>query len=68
MNVEESKIKEVVKQLPALRRPTISPLSVGGWFALDTIIREDEVRHIIPELKRAGATGIVEYPINKIIG
>lgn len=67
MNVLKSKLKSVIERLPALQQPTISSLSAKGWFALDTIIREDEVRSIIPALKRAGATGIVEYPINKII-
>ncbi len=67
MNVLKTKLKPVVDRLPALQRPTISPLSAKGWFALDTIIREDEVRTIIPALKRAGAVGIVEYPISKII-
>ncbi len=67
MNVARAKLKAVLGRLPALQRPTIAPLGAKGWFALDTIIREDEVRTMIPALKRAGATGIVEYPINKII-
>lgn len=67
MNVKEKDLPEVLKQLSALQKPTISKLSVKNWLAVDTIIRENEVRVIIPALKYAGATGIVEYPINKII-
>ena len=53
--------------LPALQKPTISSLSDPDWVAVNTIIDEDIVRHIIPQLKAAGARGIVEYPLNKII-
>lgn len=68
MNVEQSNLKTVVNQLPALQKPTISSLSKEGWMAVDTIILENQVRNIIPALKQAGATGIVEYPVSKIIG
>jgi ATP phosphoribosyltransferase len=67
MNVRKEDIKAVVSQLPALQKPTISSLSADGWVAVDTIILENQVRNIIPALKQAGATGIVEYPVNKII-
>jgi ATP phosphoribosyltransferase len=66
-NVEQSCLEKVLKVLPALHNPTISSLSDKGWFAVETIIHTDEIRHIIPLLKRAGASGIVEYPVNKVI-
>jgi ATP phosphoribosyltransferase len=53
--------------LPALQRPTISPLSEDGWVAVNTIIEERTVRELIPRLKAARAQGIVEYPLNKIV-
>ena len=53
--------------LPALRRPTISNLSEKDWFAVETIIDERVVRILIPKLKNAGAQGIIEYPLNKLI-
>jgi ATP phosphoribosyltransferase len=58
----------VLKVLPALQNPTISSLSDEHWVAVNTILDESIVRHIIPQLKAAGACGIVEYPLNKIIG
>ncbi len=67
MNVSKKNLKKVISVLPAMKRPTVSPLSEKGWFALETIVDEDIVRGIIPKLKRAGATGIVEYPLNKVI-
>lgn len=66
-NVEEKKLDSVIKILPALHNPTVSTLSDKGWYAVETIIHSDEVKTVIPALKRAGASGIVEYPINKII-
>jgi ATP phosphoribosyltransferase len=67
MNVPRASLKEVLAVLPALKNPTISSLSDDRWVAVNTIIDENTVRHIIPQLKAAGATGIVEYSINKII-
>ena len=67
MNCPREKINEVIGILPALKKPTISSLSDEGWVALETILREKEVRAIIPLLKRAGASGIIEYPLNKVI-
>jgi ATP phosphoribosyltransferase len=67
MNVRKSDLPAVLKILPALQNPTISSLSDETWVALNTIIDENTVRHIIPQLKQAGARGIVEYPLNKII-
>ena len=57
----------MLKILPALQNPTISSLADRSWVAVNTIIDENIVRHIIPQLKPAGARGIVEYPLNKII-
>lgn len=67
MNVKKKDIKKVLKILPALQRPTVSPLSDPRWADVTTIIDEKVARDLIPELKEAGATGIVEYPLNKII-
>src|SRR5438034_3961568 len=65
MNVQRSDLAAVLKVLPALQNPTISSLSDEKWVAVNTILDENVVRHIIPQLKQAGATGIVEYPLNK---
>jgi ATP phosphoribosyltransferase len=67
MNVRKADLPAVLKILPALQNPTISSLSDPEWVAVNTIIEENTVRHIVPLLKQAGARGIVEYPLNKII-
>ncbi len=67
LNVEKVNLNSVLAVLPALKRPTISTLSEDGWLAVNTILEESTVRTIIPRLKAAGAQGIVEYPLNKII-
>jgi len=67
MNVEEDNLDKVAALLPALKRPTISGLSEDGWFAIETIIDEKVVKNLIPALKQAGAKGIIEYPLNKVI-
>jgi ATP phosphoribosyltransferase len=67
LNVNKANLETVLGVLPALKNPTISPLSDGEWFAVNTILDETTVRTIIPRLKQAGAEGIVEYPLNKII-
>ncbi len=67
MNIAEKKLKELLEKLPALRRPTISNLSQSGWVAVETIIDEHVVRELIPRLKAAGAEGIIEYPLNKVV-
>jgi ATP phosphoribosyltransferase len=67
MNVPRQDLDRVVAILPALQNPTISDLADRAWVAVNTILDESIVRHIIPRLKEAGARGIVEYPLNKII-
>ena len=67
MNVGPDDLEAVLKALPAMKKPTVSPLADDAGYAVETIVDESVVRRIIPELKRAGATGIVEYPLNKVI-
>jgi ATP phosphoribosyltransferase len=67
MNIREKDLQGLLTALPALRNPTISHLSQGGWVAVETIIDESVVREIVPRLKKAGAEGIIEYPLNKVI-
>jgi len=67
MNVPRGCLNQVLALLPALQKPTISDLADRDWVAVNTIIDEPIVRHIIPRLKTAGARGIVEYPLSKII-
>lgn len=66
LNVRKADLETVLAKLPALKRPTVSPLAEDGWLALNTIIDERVVRDIVPTLLKAGATGIVEYPLNKL--
>ena len=67
LNAEKEKLDAVLELLPALQRPTVSPLSDAGWVAINTIIEERTVRDLIPKLRAIGAHGIVEYPLNKIV-
>lgn len=67
MNLPRTSLENVISRLPALRNPTIAPLSNPDWIALETIIDESVVREIIPVLKAYGAEGIVEYPLNKVV-
>jgi len=67
LNVKRDDLHAVLSLLPALQRPTISPLSDDGWVAVNTIIEERTVRELMPRLKAANAQGIVEYPLNKIL-
>src|SRR5262245_4193843 len=67
MNVARKNLDNLLKTLPALRNPTISSLSQEGWVAVETIIDEHVVRELIPALKAAGAEGIIEYPLNKVV-
>ncbi len=67
MNAPRQALEAITRTIPALRNPTVSPLSNPEWVALETIIDESVVREIIPELKALGAEGIVEYPLNKVV-
>ncbi|KYC52388.1 MAG: ATP phosphoribosyltransferase [Candidatus Methanofastidiosum methylothiophilum] len=67
MNVQKANLDEVISVLPALRKPTVSNLSSDGWVAVETIVDEKIIRELIPKLKSAGAEGIIEYPLNKVI-
>jgi len=67
MNVRQTDLKRVLSLLPAMHSPTISLLSDEGWYDLDVVIDEKKVRELIPKLKKAGASGIVEYQLNKVI-
>ena len=67
MNVRTARRDAVLALLPALKNPTISPLADERWCAVETILDESVARELIPELKRAGAEGIIEYPLNKVI-
>jgi ATP phosphoribosyltransferase len=67
MNAPKRALEAILQAIPALRNPTISPLSHPDWIALETIIDESVVREILPRLKELGAEGIVEYPLNKVV-
>jgi ATP phosphoribosyltransferase len=67
LNVKNSDLSKVLSVLPALNSPTISQLSNSEWVAVNTILEETVVRDVIPKLKAAGGTGIVEYPLNKVV-
>ena len=67
LNLERTKLSEVLLNLPSLRKPTISSLADEDWIAVETVIEKKVAREIIPALKRLGAEGIVEYPLNKIV-
>jgi len=67
MNVAEGKINKVLPILPSLHSPTVNALSSKGWVAIESVVEEKIVREIIPQLKAAGAEGIIEIPLNKII-
>ena len=67
MNIAQKNLAKLLQALPALRNPTISSLSQEGWVAVETIIDEHIVRELIPALKAAGAEGIIEYPLNKVV-
>mgnify|MGYP001410713703 CR=1 FL=1 len=67
MNAKKKDIPLILKKLPAIKKPTISPLATKDWYALETIIDKKEAKKIIPELKKLGASGIVEYNINKLV-
>ena len=67
MNISNEGLNILLKKLPALRKPTISHLAEKAGYAVETILDESVVRNIIPELKRVGAEGIIEYPLNKVV-
>jgi ATP phosphoribosyltransferase len=67
MNVPEDRLSEVVSFLPAEKSPTVSRLADSAWVAVEVILEERQERELIPRLKRAGATGIITYPLNKVI-
>jgi ATP phosphoribosyltransferase len=67
LNVSRDKLDTVLSILPALHQPTVAPLSDGSWFSLTTVVDEKIVREILPELIEAGAEGIVEYALNKVV-
>src|SRR3989338_444437 len=67
MNLEEKNLSKIMAVIPALKKPTISRLTVPGWMAIEVILEEKKVKKIIPDLKRQGAEGIIEYPLNKLI-
>ncbi len=67
MNLPKDQLQEILSILPSLKNPTLSPLADEAWIAAEVILNEKEVRDLIPALKRAGATGLVEYRLNKVI-
>jgi ATP phosphoribosyltransferase len=67
MNAKREDLKKIVEILPAMKTPTVSPLSEEGWVDIETVIDEDDVKRLIPELRKAGAQGFIEYPLNKVI-
>lgn len=67
LNARKAALEKIISAIPALRNPTVSPLSHPEWVALETIIDQNVVREIIPRLKALGAEGIVEYPLNKVV-
>ncbi len=67
MNVAKGKLEEIVKLLPSLNAPTIANLYQKEWFSVETVISEEQVRDLIPRLKKSGAEGIIEYSLNKVI-
>ncbi len=67
MNLREKDLSRIIRLLPGLRRPTVSHLTEEGWIAVEVIAMENDVKNVLPLLKEAGAEGIIEYPLNKVI-
>ncbi len=67
MNAIKKDVDKILKILPAIKKPTVSPLAEKEWFAIDTIIDKKEIKTLIPKIKKLGASGIVEYSLNKVI-
>ena len=68
MNVPEAKLEDVIRLLPSLNAPTVASLYNTNWFSVETVVDSTFVRDLIPQLMKAGAEGIIEYPLNKVIG
>jgi len=67
MNVPEARIRDVIRLLPSLNAPTVASLYETPWFSVETVVDKSLVRDLIPQLMKAGAEGIIEYPLNKVI-
>ena len=67
MNATKKDVDKIIKALPAIKKPTVSTLAEEGWFAIDTIIDKKDAKTLIPKIKKLGASGIVEYTLNKVI-
>ncbi len=67
MNVQEKNLEKVLNILPALKKPTVSHLTQKGWLALETVVKKEEVKNLIPLLKETGAQGIIEFSLNKLV-
>ena len=67
LNVAKDNLEKILELLPSLRQPTVAQLAHSEWFAIDTVVDEDVVRKLVPKLRQAGAEGIIEYPLNKVI-
>lgn len=67
MNVPKTKLEIIVEKLPSLNAPTVAPLYQSEWFSVETVINSEVVRELIPQLLKAGAEGIIEYPLNKVV-
>ncbi len=67
LNAPRGKLAAIIKLLPAEKSPTVSPLADRGWLAVEVVVEEKDERQLIPRLKRAGATGLISYPLNKVI-
>jgi len=67
MNIPEKKLKNIIALLPSLLAPTISSLYETDWYSVEVVVNQEEVRSLVPRLVAAGAQGIVEYPLYKVI-
>jgi ATP phosphoribosyltransferase len=67
MNAPKEKLEAVINMLPAITSPTVSPLHDPSWYSLEIIINESQSRSLMPELLKAGARGIIEYPLKKVL-
>jgi ATP phosphoribosyltransferase len=68
MNVPKGNIDAVVALIPSITAPTVAELYKAEWLSVESVIGEDVVRELIPKLIEAGADGIIEYPLNKVVG